>query len=54
MDDDVSDTSSESSNGSFHGHANGVVKDRHGKMAVVVTDSRGRRARGVGTLIQIL
>lgn len=45
--DDCSDTSSESSSSSFRGQVSGIVKDRHGRMAVVVTDSRGRKARGV-------
>lgn len=44
--DDCSDTSSESSSSSFRGQVSGIVKDRHGRMAVVVTDSRGRKARG--------
>jgi len=49
--DDSSDTSSESASESFHGHINGVTKDRHGRMAVVVTDSRGKKSKGVGSFL---
>lgn len=45
--DDVSDTSSDSDDDEWIGHASGVVRDRDGRMAVVVTDSRGNRVRGV-------
>lgn len=48
--DTLSDTSSSGSDSSWditRGQVSGVVRDRHGRYAVVVKDMRGRKVKGV-------
>lgn len=40
-----SDTNSDSSTTSFRDHVSGVMKDRYGRIAVLVKDARGRKAK---------
>ncbi len=44
-----SESESESSSSAPYGRITGVVRDRHGRVEVVVKDSRGRKARGVSS-----